>query len=125
MAVMLAMELMVQQCLEVGGGGRSWSWDRTVIGGKGGNANSTQAPYLGINSDGNNDDCPETNTNLGWDAGDGEDCGIVAVNGDIEVYAFGGSGASGGSSSDSAGGGGRWISSSRNRSVEELAGGRS
>ena len=107
------------------GGGRSWSWNRTVIGGKGGNANSTETGGLGIYFDRDNDDNPKTNTNQSWDGEDGEDCGIVTISNDIKVYAYGGSGAEGGPGISGGAGGARRLSSGRYRSEAELVGGRS
>ena len=90
--------------------GRSWSRNRTETGGKGGNANSTQIGRLGIYSDKDNDDNPLTNTNTGWDGENGEDCGIVKINNDVKVYAYGGSGGAGERGISEGAGGGRRIS---------------
>lgn len=76
--------------------GRSRSWNRSEIGGKGGNANSTETGGLGIFSDKDNDDNPVTNTNSGFDGENGENCGKVSINDDIKVFSYGGRGGSGG-----------------------------
>ena len=103
--------------------------NRTETGGRGGNANSTQTAYLGHNmefvntlsKDGSN---PNNNTNSSFDGGNGENCGIVNIENDVKIYAYGGSGGSGGSGVDVSAGGAGGYPAARNWRWSELAGGR-
>ena len=65
------------------GGGRSWSWNRSEIGGIG-------SAYK---------------TGQGSNGGDAESCGIVNVYQSLEVYSYGGAGGSGGNGTTENGGG--------------------
>ena len=96
--------------------GRSRCWNRSEIGGKGGNANSTESTDLAKQCNVDKEDNPKINTNSGWDGEDGEDCGIVKINDDIKVYAYGGNGGDG-MPGISAGAGGRRRLSSSTESV--------
>ena len=93
--------------------------NRTEIGGKGGNANSMQGPYE-IYPDKNNIDDPNINKSQGYDGEDGEDCGIVKINNEVKVYAYGGAGGAGEKGITVGAGRCWWISR-----CSELVGGRS
>ena len=99
------------------------------IGGKGGNANSTEIIKNGHDmefvtnphKDGSN---PNNNTNCGFDGENGESCGVVFIRGDLKVYAYGGKGGSGGNGKSSSGGGAGGYPAARNWWWTELVGGR-
>ncbi len=114
-----------------GGGRRRWSSELELDGkgGKGGDANKTTSAWEGHSLEFENEPSkdgsdPNNNTNCAWDGEDGEDCGIISINEDIIIYAYGGSGGSGGNGVASSGGGARWISCCWNWRSVELVGGR-
>ncbi len=110
--------------MEAGGGGGAGA-GIGGNGGKGGDANSTEKASNGHNmefvnqppKDGSN---PDNNTNCARDGENGNDCGVVNIEGNLQVYAYGGNGGSGGNGVSSSGGGGRRLSSSWNRRRPEL-----
>ena len=86
---------MVEELFQViqveAGGGRSRSWNWSVIGGKGGDANKTFSQYL------SKDELPVLPHTYGtYDSGscgdNGESCGEINIHNGLIIFAYGGAG---------------------------------
>lgn len=97
MQVMAQIQHILMEVVVGGGAGAGIGGS----GGKGGNGSSTEIKELGIQEDN-----PETNTNIGWDGENGEDCGNINIYNSLIVFAYGGGGGSAGNGIYSSGGGG-------------------